>query len=189
MGMVGRQRSTRRAVHVDRHVEMPREPVDGVMRAARASLCSEQSHRALGVRQQIGHLLHDIGVADEVRRSAIRAAHAKILGITHLRCVRLAIHDVVRDFEEARPGRAVVHLAKGNPHHFRNAICGHHQRREFADGRHHFGVTQLLQAAHAVLFERRIAADQQHRAFGAERVRHARYRVGSPGARRNYGAT
>ncbi len=92
----------------------------------------------------------------------------------------------MRDFEETGAWRAVVHLAKRNAHHFRHAIGGHHQRCELADGRNHFGVTQFLQSAHAVLLERRIAADQQHRAFGAEGVRHAGNRIGGAGAGRHY---
>ena len=47
VGMVARQRAAGRAVDVDRHVEMAREPVDGIMRAARARLRAEQRHRAL----------------------------------------------------------------------------------------------------------------------------------------------
>jgi len=49
-------------------------------------------------------------------------------------------------------------------------------------------VTQFLQAAHAILLQRRVTADQQHRTFGAKCVRHAGYRVGGTGSRGNYGA-
>ncbi len=79
VGMVARQRAARRAIDVDRHVEMAREPVDGVMRAASARLRAEQRHGALGVREQVRHLLHDLGIADEFRRAAVGAAHAEIL--------------------------------------------------------------------------------------------------------------
>ncbi len=57
VGMIARQRAARRAVDVDRHVEMAREPVDGVMRPAGARLRAEQRHGALGVREQVGDLL------------------------------------------------------------------------------------------------------------------------------------
>ena len=161
---------------------MARETVDCVMRAASAGLSAEQGDGALGVREQVGNLLHDVGVADEVGRSAIFAAHAVILRITNFGGVDFAIHDVVRNFEKTRARRAVEHLAKRDAHHFRHALGSHHERREFADGRHHFGVAQFLQSAHAVLLERGIAADQEHRALGAEGVGHAGDGVGGAGA-------
>src|SRR6185312_17511405 len=110
----------RRAVHVDRHVEMPRKPVDGVVRPAGARLYAEEGNWTLGGRKQVGYLLDNLRVADEIRWAAIRAAHAIVLRITHFGRIDLAVHDVVRNFEEARSRRAVIHLAKRDAHHFRD---------------------------------------------------------------------
>src|ERR1700694_1512391 len=47
-------------------------------------------------------------------------------------------------------------------------------------------MTQFLQAAHAVLLERRIAADEQHRTFRAKSVGHSRHGIGGTRARGDY---
>jgi hypothetical protein len=62
-----------------------------------------------------------------------------------------------------------------------------HGGGELGDRRHHVDVRQILQRAHLVLAERALAADQQHRAFGAERVGDAGDRVGGAGAGGHHG--
>ena len=164
---------------------MPGEPVNGVMGAACTRLRAEQRHGALRTGKQVRHLLHNFGVADEVGRTAVGSAHAIILWVSNLGRLGFAVHDVVRDFQEAGPWSAVIHFAKRDGHHFGGTLGGHHQRCKLADRRHHFRVAQFLQSTHAVLLERGVSADQQHGTLRAERVRHAGDCVGGARPRGN----
>ena len=49
-------------------------------------------------------------------------------------------------------------------------------------------MTQFLQPAHAVLFERRVAANQQHGALRPKCIRHSGYRIRCTRAGSDYGA-
>ena len=59
---------------------------------------------------------------------------------------------------------------------------------EFGDRLHHVDMRQVLQRAHLVLGERALAADMQHRAFGAEGGGDAGHRIGAARSRRRHHA-
>ena len=109
-----------------------------------------------------------------VRRGAVVAG----LGDDRVLERHLGVEDVAADLEERRARRAGHRLAEGHRAHVRHALGVYDARRELGDRRHDVDVRQVLERAHLVLVERSLAADQQHRALGAERVGDAGDRVG-----------
>ncbi len=135
--------------------------------ARRPHLGAEQDARALGVDEDLGEAVDVVGVADALRRCAVLA---RPRGITALSSGTLPSRMSRPISRYAGPGRAGHRLAEGHRDHVGDALGRHDVRGELRDRRHHVDVRQVLQGAHLVLVQGALAADQQERALGAQRV-------------------
>ena len=115
------------------------------------------------------------GVAAGLRRRAV----APRSGEHRLVERDLAVEDVARDLEVARSGSAREALPRRHRHHVGDPLGRGDAGGELGDRAHHVDVGKVLQAAHAVLALRGLAADVQHRALGAKRGGDAGHRVGA----------
>ena len=100
----------------------------------------------------------------------------------------LAVEDVARDLEIGRARRAGEAFARRHRDHVGDALGRADAGREFGDRPHQVDMWQILQRTHHVLRQRALAADMQHRAFGAERRRDAGNGVGAAWACRGHHA-
>ena len=129
--------------------------------------------------------LFDVGrIADGFSRGAIGAR----LGNARALERHLGVEHVARNFEIARPRRAVDRFAKRHRHHVGDPLGMRHAGGEFRDRRHDVDVRQILQRAHLVLAERALPADHQQRTFGAKRIGDAGHRVGRARSRGRHDA-
>ena len=154
------------------------------MAAAGPDLGAEQRAGPLGFDQNIGELF-DVGrIADRFSRGAIGAG----LGDARPLERHFGVEHVTRDFQIARPRRAVDRFAKSHRHHVGDAFGMRHGGGELRDRRHDIDVRQILQRAHLVLAERALPADHQKRTLGAKRIGDAGHRVGRARSRGRHDA-
>ena len=100
----------------------------------------------------------------------------------------LGVEHVAGDLEEGWARRAVMTFAERHRHHVGDARRRRHGGGELGDRLEDVDMGQVLERAHLVLAERALAADQQHRTFGAKGVGDAGDGVGGAGAGGDDGA-
>src|SRR5918999_5083946 len=169
-----RQGAAGRAVHERGDVESADEVLRGLRAARSPHLAAEQHARPVGLDEYVRQAIDVVRIAGALGRGAVVARLRDDRALER----HLGVEDVAPDLQIRGARRTRVCLAEGHGAHVRDALGGEDARRELRDRLHQVHVREVLQGAHAVLVERPLAADQEHRALGTQRVGDAGDRVG-----------
>ena len=179
-----RQGPAPRAVHEGRHVQRPAERDRSVRSPAGPDLATEEDAGLLRPHQDVGELFDGRRVADALRRRPVVAG----LRDARFGTVDLGIEDVASNLQVRWAKSAVIALPEGHRDHVGDALGRVDARGELGDRLEDVDVGQVLQRPHAVLVERALAANEEHRALRPKCIGDAGDRVGGARPGRDDGA-